>query len=155
MRTGLFDLLNKRAKENGIDVTSKAHLEPLGKMINSLTARGQWGKRGEPAIVRVFLWAPKMIKANLDVLTAHGAGVGLKSKFARKQAAILETMRLKKKELREEREETRIQIALEQLEAIPGAGGLRDWAERNYGPFADSLDEADEVMRAINAPTNM
>ncbi len=88
MRTGLFDLLNKRAKENGIDVTSKAHLEPLGKMINSLTARGQWGKRGEPAIVRVFLWAPKMIKGNLDVLTAHGAGVGLKSKFARRQAAI-------------------------------------------------------------------
>jgi hypothetical protein len=88
MRTGLFDLLNERAKANGIDVTSKAHLEPLGKMINSLTARGQWGKRGEPAIVRVFLWAPKMIKANLDVLTAHGAGVGLKSKFARRQAAI-------------------------------------------------------------------
>jgi hypothetical protein len=56
------------SKKNGVEITDK-HIESLGKLVNSLTARGQWGKRGEPAIVRILLWAPKMLKGNLDVLT--------------------------------------------------------------------------------------
>ena len=88
MRTGLYDLLAKRAAENGIDMTDAAQIKPIGKLINSLTARGQWGVKGEPAVVRLVMWAPKMLKGHIDVLTAHGAGIGLESAFARKQAAI-------------------------------------------------------------------
>ncbi len=88
MRTGLYDLLSKRASENGVDMTDATQIKSLGKLINSLTARGQWGKKGEPAVVRLVMWAPKMLKGNIDVLTAHGAGIGLESPFARKQAAI-------------------------------------------------------------------
>jgi len=88
MRTDLYDLLSKTAEEAGQNVTDKIWIEDVGRVINSLTARGAWGKRGEPAIVRVILWAPKMLKANLDVLTAHGAGAGLETGFARKEAAL-------------------------------------------------------------------
>ena len=56
------------SKKNGVEITD-GHIESLGKMVNSLTARGQWGKRGEPGIVRILLWAPKMLKGNIDVLT--------------------------------------------------------------------------------------
>jgi hypothetical protein len=88
MRTDLFDLIAKQAKENGVNLNDKVQVESIGKMINSLTARGQWGKKGEGPLVRVLLWAPKMLKANYDVLTMHSGGVGLESAFARKQAAM-------------------------------------------------------------------
>ncbi len=86
MRTGLFDLLSDMAERNGVDMSDKYQIQSLGKMINSLTARGQWGQRGEPAVVRLVFWAPRMIKGNIDILTAH-VGQDLSS-FARKQAAI-------------------------------------------------------------------
>jgi len=88
MRTDLYDLLSTKAKENGVNLADKANAESLGKLINSLTARGQWGKRGEGAVVRLVLWAPKMLKANIDVLTMHNFGSGLELPFARKQAAM-------------------------------------------------------------------
>lgn len=88
MRTDLFDLYEKMAIKNGVDTSNKAWLEDIGKLINSLTARGKWGKTGEPAIVRIILWAPKMLKANIDVLTAHGFGYGLDHPWVKKQAAI-------------------------------------------------------------------
>ncbi len=87
-RTSLFDFYKKLADSQGVITTDKIWLENVGKMINALTARGQWGKRGEPAIVRVFMWAPKMLKGNWDVLTAHTLGTGLKTTFARKQSAL-------------------------------------------------------------------
>lgn len=88
MRTDLYDLLSTKAKENGVDMTIKSNAESLGKLINSLTARGQWGVRGEGAAIKLVMWAPKMLKANIDVLTAHNFGAGLESKFARKEAAV-------------------------------------------------------------------
>ena len=86
MRTGLFDLLTKQMEENGVDITDPYQLKSIGTVINSLTARGQWGKRGEMGGVRLVLWAPRMIKGNIDVLTAH-TGQDISS-FARKQAGI-------------------------------------------------------------------
>jgi len=86
MRTGLYDLISDMAQKNGVDMTQKYQIESIGTIINSLTARGQWGKRGESPIVKLILWAPKMLKGNIDVLTAHlGQDI---SPFARKQAAI-------------------------------------------------------------------
>lgn len=85
MRTGLYDVISEKAKQNGVDVTNKYQIESMGTMINALTARGQLGKRGESPLVRLVLWAPKMLKANIDVLTMH-AGQDI-SPFARKEAA--------------------------------------------------------------------
>jgi hypothetical protein len=87
MRTRLYDMLSENAKENGVK-WDKTEIESLGKLVNSLTARGQWGKTGEPAVVRMVMWAPKMLKANIDVLSAHRLTGNLESKFARKQAAL-------------------------------------------------------------------
>ena len=87
MRTGLYDLLSNMAKENGVDMSLKSEYESLGKMINSLTARGKWGERGEPPLVRILLWAPKMLKGNIDVFTVHWFGTGLESNFFRYQAS--------------------------------------------------------------------
>jgi len=87
MRTDLMDLMSKWAKDGGIDVNDPTWARATGKMINSLTARGQWGERGDIGIVRLILWAPKMLKGNIDVMTAHALGAGLEHSFARKQAA--------------------------------------------------------------------
>jgi hypothetical protein len=87
MRTGLYDLLSNTAKENGVDIKDDVFIKDLGKMVNSLTARGE-GKVSSNEVTRLVLWAPKMLKGNLDVLTAHGLGAGLKTSFARKQALM-------------------------------------------------------------------
>jgi hypothetical protein len=71
MRTGLYKMLSRRMSANGVNMKDSAEIQSLGKVINSLTARGQWGSRGEPGILRVVLWSPRMLKANIDVLTAH------------------------------------------------------------------------------------
>jgi hypothetical protein len=90
-RLGIYDLLANRAKENGA-IWNDVQIKDVGKMINAMTARGQWGKTGEPALVRLVMWAPKMLKGNLDFITMHTAdlalgGEGLKTAFARKEAA--------------------------------------------------------------------
>ncbi len=87
MRTKSFDLLAGIAEKNQVEMT-KVQIKDIGTLINAATARGKWGKTGEPAIVRMVLWAPKMLKGNWDVLTAHTLGAGLDTAFARKQAAI-------------------------------------------------------------------
>jgi len=86
MRTGLYDLLSKRARGNGVKMTD-VQIKDIGTLINGMTARGRWGVRGEPAFIRLFMWAPKMLKGNWDFLTAHNLGTGLKTSFARKEAA--------------------------------------------------------------------
>ena len=83
MRTDLFDLLVKKAADQGVDVTDKYELESIGKIVNSLTAKGTFKKGGSSA-VNAVLWAPKMLKANFDVLTAH-TGQDI-SKFATREA---------------------------------------------------------------------
>ncbi len=88
MRTGLYDLLAERAKANGVDMGKKAEIESLGRMINSLTARGKTGQRGEGGVVKMVLWAPKMLKGNWDVLTAHSLSFkdNRLTSFAQKEA---------------------------------------------------------------------
>lgn len=88
MRINTFDLLQDIAKKQGVDVTNKVWIEDTGRLINSVTARGDLGKLGEGGVVRLILWAPKMLKGNWDVLTAHTGGAGLQTPFARQQARI-------------------------------------------------------------------
>jgi hypothetical protein len=87
IRVELYDLMAKQAKESGV-VMDKAQIRDNGKMINALTARGDLGRLGESGIIKVALWAPRMLKGNWDVLTAHTFGMGLETSFARKQAAM-------------------------------------------------------------------
>lgn len=83
MRTDLFDLLLSQAADSGVDVSDKYQLESIGRVVNSLTAKGAFDK-GTPGILKGILWAPKMLKANWDVLTAH-TGQDISS-FAVKEA---------------------------------------------------------------------
>lgn len=88
MRTGTFDLLRDIAKRQGKDITDPVWIKDVGTLINSLTARGDLGKLGQGGVVRLVMWAPKMLKGNWDVLTAHTGTAGLETSFAKKQAII-------------------------------------------------------------------
>jgi hypothetical protein len=87
-RINTFDLLHEVAKRNGVDVADPVQIEGMGKLINSVTARGDIGRLGDGGLIRVVMWAPKMLKGNWDVLTAHTGGAGLETPFARQQARI-------------------------------------------------------------------
>jgi hypothetical protein len=87
MRTGLFDLLSDQAKKNGV-VMNDIQIKDNGTLINSLTARGKLPLESKSGVLQLIFWAPKMLKGNYDVLTGHTLGAGLKTPFARKQAAI-------------------------------------------------------------------
>ena len=80
----IFDI----ARKTGVDLTDKNQLESIGKLVNSLTARGDTGSKSQkPGLINNVIWSPKMIKAHLDVLTAHALDKNISS-FARKRAAI-------------------------------------------------------------------
>ena len=69
MRTELYKTLRDVKESRGIEMTTE-QIKGLGKVVNSVTARGDIGRLNNP-IVRLFMWAPKMLKADLDILTAH------------------------------------------------------------------------------------
>jgi hypothetical protein len=83
MRIGTFDLLLDMAKKDGLTI-DKAMIEDIGSIVNAATARA---KSGNSKLVRNLLWAPKMVAANINVLTVHGGTAGLHTAFAKKQAA--------------------------------------------------------------------
>lgn len=84
MRTDLYDLITNIGTEQGVDFNDKKESQAVGDMINSLTARGKLTP-GVSKTLRLVLWAPKMLKSHIDVLTDP---LLAKSSFARKQAAI-------------------------------------------------------------------
>ncbi len=75
------------ARKTNVDLNSKTELESIGKLVNSLTARGETGYGQKPGLVNAIIWAPKMIKSQFDILTAHGFDKNM-TPFARKQAAL-------------------------------------------------------------------
>ena len=75
------------AEKTGVDLNSRKELESIGKVVNSLTARGDVGKSQKPGLVNAFIWSPRMIKAQFDILTAHVFDRKI-TPFARKQAAL-------------------------------------------------------------------
>ena len=83
MRLDLYDLLTSIGKDQGVDFNKKEEAEALGLMINSLTSKGNLQPSTQKTL-KMVLWAPRMIKSHIDVLTDP---VLAKSKFARKQAA--------------------------------------------------------------------
>lgn len=71
MRADAMDLLIEKAEANGLDMDNKEQLQSYGTLVNSLTAKGAFNNPGTGKALRVVLWAPKMLKASFDVLTAH------------------------------------------------------------------------------------
>lgn len=88
-RADVFDKYINIAKEAGVDVSDKKQLIPIGKLVNSLTGRGDLGVTGEKAagFVNNVFFSPRFAKSNFDFLTAHQLQKGV-TPFVRKQAAI-------------------------------------------------------------------
>jgi gas vesicle protein len=87
-RADLADMYIKMAMEQGVNVADKAQAKSIGKLINSLTGRGSLGS-GEKIgqTLNATMFSPKFLASNLETLTGHYFGAGLKSNFARKEAA--------------------------------------------------------------------
>lgn len=81
-RADIFDKLVDIAKESGGDIKG------LGKLVNSLTGRGDIGRleSSSKALNNIF-FSPRYLKSNIDILTGHAFDKDM-SPFARKQAAI-------------------------------------------------------------------
>jgi hypothetical protein len=86
-RADVFDKYIEIAKNTGVDLTDK-ELISIGKMVNSLTGRGDLGKLEmvSKELNNVF-FSPKMLKSQVDVLLQPLTGAG-GSNFVRKQAAL-------------------------------------------------------------------
>jgi hypothetical protein len=88
-RADIADHLLHVAEQSGVDITDKAQLQSIGKLINSLTGRGDVGRfEGKAAgtLNNVF-FSIRFLKSNVDTLTAHQLQKDV-TPFVRKQAAI-------------------------------------------------------------------
>ncbi len=87
-RADIFDKYLQIAKTAGLDITDKKELQSIGKLVNSLTGRGDLGVVGERAASAVnnVFFSPRFLKSNIDFLTAHQFQKGV-TPFVRKQAA--------------------------------------------------------------------
>lgn len=86
-RADVFDKYIDIANKTGVEL-SDPELKSIGKLVNSLTGRGNLGPL-EPAantINNVF-FSPRMLKSQIDMITQPITGAG-GSTFVRKQAAI-------------------------------------------------------------------
>lgn len=86
-RADVFDKYIEIAKNKGVELND-TELQSIGKMVNSLTGRGNLGKlEGAGSLVNTFFFSPKMLKSQFDILTQPLTGAG-GSSFVRRQAAI-------------------------------------------------------------------
>lgn len=88
-RADLADKYLEIAQKSGVDLTSKRELQSIGKLVNSLTSRGHLGPAGEKAskALNNIFFSPRMLKSNVDILTAHQFQGGV-TPFVRKRAAL-------------------------------------------------------------------
>lgn len=85
-KRALFKIEKQVYEAMGIPLDAIA-LKDIGTRINAIAARGQTGMFLASKPAQLLLWAPKMLKADWDILTAHTFGFGLKTKTARVRAA--------------------------------------------------------------------
>jgi len=92
MRTTAFKVMYQNALRSGAADSIKSGaikvddlIKDFGEIAGSLTGRS--GAK-VPEIIQPVLWAPKMVAANLNILTGHYAGFGgqLRTSFARAEA---------------------------------------------------------------------
>jgi len=70
MRTELYKKMRDVNLAAGVEMTTE-QIKGFGKVINSLTARGDLGRLNNSPILRLAMWAPKMLKGFADTMTAH------------------------------------------------------------------------------------
>lgn len=70
MRTELYKLERKTFLDHGMNPTD-AEIKGMGDLVNSIGAKGNIGKLSNNPILTALMWAPRMLKADLDILTAH------------------------------------------------------------------------------------
>src|SRR6185312_2184427 len=87
-RADVADKMLQMAEKSGVDITDKKELEAIGKLVNSLTGRGNLGRlegTAADSLNNVFFSA-RFLKSNIDTITAHSFQKGV-TPFVRKQAA--------------------------------------------------------------------
>jgi hypothetical protein len=87
-RADYGDRMLAKAAEHGIDITDAKQVEPIGRMVNSMTGRGNIGKLdafGQQINAAIF--SIKFLKSNIDTLTAHQFQKDV-TPFVRKEAAM-------------------------------------------------------------------
>ncbi len=87
MRADIADKFIDIAKANNVNLADPFQARSIGRMINSLTGRGDLGsfeKVGKQ--INTIFFSPKAVKSHFDFLTLHATDK--MSTFARKQAAI-------------------------------------------------------------------
>jgi len=95
LRADLADRLIKMAEKNGVNTLNKEEAEPIGRLVSSLTGRGNIGTfEGASKAINNYFFSIKFLKSNFDTLTAHRGilGIGadakvMSSPFARKESA--------------------------------------------------------------------
>jgi hypothetical protein len=87
MRVDVFDKYIEIAKRSGVNIDDPKELQSIGRLVNSLTGRGNMGalERVAGTVNNVF-FSPRALKSNIDTLTAHTFDKA--TPFVRKQAAI-------------------------------------------------------------------
>lgn len=87
-RADLADKYLDYAVKAGVDITDKKQIESIGKLVNSLTSRGDLGRlEGSARVLNNVFFSPRLVKANMDILTAHQFQRGV-TPFVRKRAAL-------------------------------------------------------------------
>lgn len=87
-RADLADQFITVAQKSGVDLSDEKQLPAIGKMVNSMTGRGSFGKfNKESDIINSVFFSPRFIKSNIDFLTAHALQKDV-TPFVRKQAAM-------------------------------------------------------------------
>lgn len=86
-RADVFDKYIQIANKTGVDLTPD-ELQSIGKLVNSLTGRGNLGAVEPVAnVVNNVFFSPRMLKSQFDVLLHPVTGAG-GSDFVRRQAAL-------------------------------------------------------------------
>jgi hypothetical protein len=88
-RADIFDKMLEMAEKSGHNISDKKDLMAIGKLVNSMTGRGDLGRYERVAdTVNNVLFSARFLKSNFDLLTAHGLGFqkGM-TPFTRQQAA--------------------------------------------------------------------
>jgi hypothetical protein len=86
-RADVFDKYIKVAQKTGVEL-SEAELKSIGKLVNSLTGRGNLGALEPVAnVINNVFFSPRMLKSHIDTLTQPFTGAG-GSNFVRKTAAF-------------------------------------------------------------------
>ena len=72
MRADLADAVIRNAERNGVDMLSEVEATAHGRMVSSMTGRGDIGKLDVAGKeLNVLLFSIKFLKSNIDTLTAH------------------------------------------------------------------------------------